>query len=51
MNQDWRNFLQEFESNFPEEVLTITEELDRQYEPTAVIMELERQKKYPLVYF
>lgn len=51
MNQDWRNFLQEFESNYPAEILTITEEMDRQFESTAVIMELERQKKYPLVYF
>lgn len=51
MKQDWRHFLQEFETRYPREVLTVTEELKREYEPTALIMELERQKKYPLVHF
>ncbi|KUO53547.1 MAG: UbiD family decarboxylase [Desulfitibacter sp. BRH_c19] len=51
MNQDWRAFLDSFEVQFPREVLRIKEELNRKYEPTAIIMELERQKRYPLVRF
>ncbi|KPU43114.1 phenolic acid decarboxylase subunit C [Oxobacter pfennigii] len=51
MSQDWRIFLQDFEERFPREVLHIKEELKREYEPTAIIMELERRKKYSLVHF
>lgn len=51
MKQDWRYFLQDFETRHPGDVLTISEELQREYEPTAIIMELERQKRYPLVRF
>ncbi len=51
MIQDWRDFLHAFETRFPEEVLIISDELDLKYEPTAIIMELDRQKRYPLVYF
>lgn len=51
MSQDWRDYLQQFEFKLPKEVLHIPEELDNKYEPTALIMELERRKRYPLVYF
>ncbi len=51
MSQDWRDFLRSFETKYPREVLRINQELNREYEPTALIMELERQKRYPLVYF
>ncbi len=51
MNQDFRAFLQEFEDRFPKEVLTINEELSSTYEPSAIVMELDRQKRFPLVPF
>ncbi len=51
MNQDWRTFLTRYEKEFPGEVLTISQELDPCYEPTAIIMELERQGRYPVVRF
>jgi UbiD family decarboxylase len=51
MSQDLRTFLKHFEDRFPQEVLRISQELSPGYEPSAVIMELDRAKRYPLVYF
>ncbi|WP_148136220.1 UbiD family decarboxylase [Candidatus Formimonas warabiya] len=51
MKQDWREFLADFEESHPHDVLHIEQELKPQYEPTALIMELDRQKSYPVVYF
>lgn len=51
MKQDWRNFLADFEKTHPQEVLHIEQELNPRFEPTALIMELDRQKRYPLVHF
>jgi 2,5-furandicarboxylate decarboxylase 1 len=51
MLQDLRVFLENFERLFPEQVLRIDRELSPVYEPTAVIMELERSRSYPLVFF
>lgn len=50
MNQDWRAFIKEYEEQGGE-ILSIKEELSREYEPTGIMMELERQKRYPLVRF
>ena len=50
MNQDWRAFIKEYEDQGGE-ILSIKEGLNREYEPTGIMMELERQKRYPLVHF
>ena len=50
MNQDWRSFFKEYEEQGGE-VLRIKEELNREYEPTGIMMELEKQKRYPVVHF
>lgn len=51
MSQDWRDYLKQFENDYPQDVLHITEQLNREYQATAVIMELERKKRQSLVYF
>lgn len=50
MNQDWRAFIKGYKEQGGE-VLSIKEELNREYEATGIMMELERQKRYPLVHF
>lgn len=51
MSQDLRTFLKQYEEAFPKDVLYINEEIDGKYETTALIMELEKGKKYPVVVF
>lgn len=51
MRQDLRFFLDQFQQDRPAETLIVEAELDRRFESTAVIMELERRRRYPLVYF
>jgi len=51
MKQDWRSFLADFEKKHPQDVLHIEQELNPKFEPTALIMELDRQRRYPLVHF
>lgn len=49
MKQDWREYLARVEAT--EGVLRVREEIDPEYEPTGLIMELERQRRYPLIIF
>jgi 2,5-furandicarboxylate decarboxylase 1 len=51
MTQDWREFLTSFETDRPQEVVHIEEEVDRKWIPSALVMELERRKRYPVVHF
>ena len=51
MSQDLRQFLGTFEHLFPQQVLRIDREMNPVFEPTALIMELDRIKHFPLVYF
>ncbi len=51
MSQDLREFLRTFAHLFPNQVLRIDRELSPIFEPTALIMELDRLKHYPLVTF
>lgn len=51
MIQDWRSFLADFEKTHPQDVLHIEQELNPKYEPTALIMELDRRQRYPVVHF
>lgn len=51
MSQDLREFLGTFEHLFPHQVLRIDREMAPVFEPSALIMELDRIKHYPLVYF
>lgn len=49
--QDWRVYIDNYERNNPESVLRIEREVDRVLEPTAIVMELEKAGKYPVVIF
>ncbi len=51
MSQDWRDFIDQYETQFPEDVLRIEGEVSREYEPTAVLFELERRGRFPVVFF
>lgn len=51
MKQDWRSFLKDFEKTHPQDVLHIEQELNPKFESTALIMELDRQRRYPVVHF
>lgn len=51
MKQDWRVFLKDFAANHPADVLHIEAELDLRYQPTALIMELEKERRQPVVHF
>lgn len=51
VSQDLRTFLKKYEEVYPRDVLYINDEIDGKFETTALIMELEKAKKYPLVFF
>ena len=51
MRQDLRVFLKDLEEKYPGDVLRVKENLSINHEAAAVVFELDRQKKYPVVYF
>ena len=51
MHQDLRVFLSDFEKKYPGDVLRIKETLSTAHESAELIFELDRQKRYPVVYF
>lgn len=51
MSQDLRKFLSKYEIAFPEGVLRINNEIERRYEPTALIKELDKKNRHPIVIF
>ncbi len=48
---DLHSFLRDYSEQYPNEVLTIDRPIDYRYEATAVITELERLKRFPIVIF
>jgi 2,5-furandicarboxylate decarboxylase 1 len=51
MSKDLRSYLQELTERRPEDVLVVDREVDPRYEASAIVEQLERQEKFPLVYF
>ena len=49
--KDLRSFLKEYEANYPKDVFHIEGEINGCQEITAIIMQLEKQDKYPLLIF
>ena len=49
--QDWRSYIHQAETKSPDQVMHITEEVDPAYEATAILTELEKQGKSPIVVF
>src|SRR5712672_642560 len=50
-NQSLRGFLQMVEAEFPEELLRITAPVDTRFDMTAIVFELERAGKSPVIIF
>src|SRR5215470_7481203 len=50
-NQSLRGFLQTVEAQFPEELLRIGEPVDTRFDMTAIVFELERAGKSPVIIF
>jgi 2,5-furandicarboxylate decarboxylase 1 len=51
MNQDLRSFVREFEAAFPEDVLRVFEPVDLQYDIMALVLEFERRRRFPMLFF
>ena len=51
MARDLRSFLKEYEANYPDDVLHIDKEINCNQEITAIVIQLEKQDKYPLLFF
>ncbi len=50
-NQDLRSFVKQFEEAFPGEVVRVTEAIGLQYDIQAILTELERRRRFPIVFF
>ena len=51
MNQDLRSFVREFEGEFPQDVVRVTEPVGLKYEIMALVLEYERRRSYPVLIF
>ena len=51
MNQDLRSFVREFEEEFPEDVIRVSEPVDLQYDIMALVLEYERRRRTPILFF
>jgi len=51
MAKDLRSFLKEYEGSYPEDVIHVEKEINSNQEITAIVMQLEKQDKYPLLVF
>ena len=50
MPKDLRSFIAELESKHPEEVARVTKSIAPRYEITALLTQLEKQKRFPLLF-
>ncbi len=51
VTKDLRSFLDFLRQEHPEEILEIKGQVDLEYDMTTYVMELERQGKFPLLFF
>lgn len=51
MPKDLRGFLQELESDAPDQIVRVTREVDPHFEVTGILAKLERERKFPVVIF
>ena len=50
MPKDLRSFIAELETKYPEEVARVTRSIAPRYEITALLTQLEKQKRFPLLF-
>jgi len=51
MSQDLRSFIEKVRQESPEEVLTISKEVDPRFEITALVVKLEQERRFPIMVF
>ena len=51
MPMDLRGFLQELESEAPDQIVRVTREVDPRFEVTGILARLEKEGKFPIVVF
>src|SRR5918992_1615382 len=50
MPKDLRSFIADVESKYPEEVARVTKTISPRYEITALLTQLEKNKRFPVLY-
>ncbi len=50
MPKDLRSFIAELESKYPEEVARVSKSISPRYEITALLTQLEKNKRFPLLF-
>jgi len=50
MVKDLRTFIAQVESTHPEEIARVTKPISPRYEITALLTQLERSKRFPLLF-
>ena len=48
---DLRGFIEKVRQEFPEDVLTISKEVDPRFEITALVVKLEQDRRFPILIF
>ena len=48
---DLRSFIEKVRQEFPEDVLTISKEVDPRFEITALVVKLEQERRFPILIF
>src|SRR3972149_2922870 len=51
MYQDLRSFIEKVRQESPEEVLTISKEVDPRFDITALVVKLEQERRFPIMVF
>jgi len=51
MAKDLQNFIEEYEAKYPEDVVHIEKEVHSNQEITAIVVKLEKQERYPILFF
>ncbi len=49
--QDLRSFVKQYQDAFPGEVVRVTEPVSLEYDIQAILIELERRRRFPIVFF
>ena len=51
MEQDLRSFIKEFEAEYPQDVVRVSEQVDLKYQMMALVLEYDRRGRYPIIIF
>ena len=51
MAKDLHSFLEEYEAKYPDDIVHVEKEINSNQEITAIVIQLEKQDKYPVLYF